>query len=103
MFRAAAKSAAAVEPQDVAGERLLGFAIGLVDKAALWATPAGVARVNDDNRNASALCLLGQELAQLTKRPPMQTAALRLPGMFNPKQRPSHWANAMGFRRGGIL
>jgi hypothetical protein len=36
----------------------LGFAIGLVDKAALWATPARVARINGDNRNASALCLL---------------------------------------------
>jgi hypothetical protein len=57
----------------------LGFAIGLVDKAALWATPARVARISDE-RNASELCPIGQELAKLTKRLPMQTAALRRPG-----------------------
>jgi hypothetical protein len=59
----------------------LGFAIGLVDKAALWATPDRVARIPDDMRNASEVCPAGQELAKLTKRLPMQRAALRLPGL----------------------
>jgi hypothetical protein len=62
------------------GEHLLSFTIGLVDKAALWAISAGVARINGDNRNASELRLVDPELAQLTGRPPMQTAALCLPG-----------------------
>jgi hypothetical protein len=51
----------------------LGFAIGLLDKAR-------VAQINGDNRNASELCLVGQELAKLTNDAP-QTAALRLPGL----------------------
>lgn len=48
-----------------AGERLLGSAIGLVDKAALWAR---VARINGDCGKASGLCRVGRELAKLTKR-----------------------------------
>jgi hypothetical protein len=61
----------------VQGEHPLGFAIGLVDKAAVSATPARVARVPDEIRNASEHCPVDQELAKLTKRLPLQTAPLR--------------------------
>jgi hypothetical protein len=59
-----------------AGERRLGFAIGLVGKVALWATPAGVARIDGNDRDTRKPRLIGHKLAKLTERPPMQTAAL---------------------------
>lgn len=64
-----------------AGERLLGLAIGFIDHTTARASAARVARINCDNRNAGQLRLVRQELAELGKRPPMQTVALRFPGL----------------------
>lgn len=64
-----------------AGERLLSLAIGLIDHATARASAARVARIDCNNRNAGQLRLVRQELAELGKRPPMQTAALCFPGL----------------------
>jgi len=66
------------------GERLLGLAIGLESKAALWATPAGVARIDGNDRDTTEPRLGGHKPAKLTERPPMQTVALRSCGL-NPR------------------
>jgi hypothetical protein len=55
----------------------LGFAIGLVSKAALWATPAGVARIDGNDRDTGEPRLGGHKPAKLIERPPVQTAGLR--------------------------
>jgi len=59
----------------------LGFAIGLVSRVALWATPPGVARIDGNDRDTREPRLVGDKLAKLTERPPMQTAALRSCGL----------------------
>ena len=59
----------------------MGFAVGFVDNAALGAAPAGVARVNGDDRDASKLRFVAHEATELSKTPPVQTAALCFPGL----------------------
>ena len=62
----------------------MGFAIGLDGKAAPWATPAGVARIDGNDRDTREPRLVGHQLAKLTERPPIQTVALRSCGL-NPR------------------
>jgi hypothetical protein len=59
----------------------LSRSIGLVDHPALRTGPAGVAWIKGDDRDAGKLRFICREPAKLGKRPPMQTAALRLAGL----------------------
>jgi hypothetical protein len=62
----------------------LRLAVGLVDRPTFGTCPAGVARIDDDNRDAFERRLVTRELAKLSKRPPTQAVALRLSGLSPP-------------------
>jgi hypothetical protein len=64
-----------------AGKGLLRLAIGLVDRPTFRTSPAGVAWIDGNDRDAFERHLVTHQLAKLTKAPPVQTVALRPSGL----------------------
>lgn len=62
-----------------AGKSISGWPVFLIDVAALRAFPAGVARVDTDQRNATQRRLIGHEIPELSESPTVMRSPLALP------------------------